>query len=252
MRLVTWNVLAQCTIPEELQEMLAWSKRLPFIIEYLKQTNADFICLQEIDLNTFESDFKDLINIYKFARHAVCIKGKHKRTNTFGNVTMWKIGQMISVQQGSRTLHVNLQLDQVSYPICISNLHFPAKPGLEGYLEKRRQLISCIDKWKTLDVIVVGDFNDGLCFKDDDNEPAGLCADFKNLGFLLPEEELKKETCKSFRGRVYNVDHAISRANINTTYIPQPNLNIQCIPNEKIPSDHLPLYYLITLKEIIK
>ncbi len=248
MMLVSWNILAQSTVPGELQEALAWEKRLPAILEYLLLLDADFICLQEVELNTFEDDFKDLITVYKFARHAVCMKGKHKRTNTFGNVTMWKKGTADIITHTSRNLHVDLHIAD-GQDICIYNVHFPAKPGFEGYIEKRRHLMSCVGKWDTANVIVAGDFNDGLCFKTEDGKLTGLHTDFTCLGFIIAEDEMKKQTCKSFRGNIYNVDHVLSRAGITTSYIPQL-LDVNLLPCPKLPSDHLPILYKIVFAEV--
>ncbi len=245
MKLVSWNILAQSTIPDELQSALAWENRRPVIVKCLQNFNADFICLQEVELNTFESDFKELLTVYKFARHTVCMKGKYKRTNTFGNVTMWKTGQMTNMSQGSRSLHITLHLEN-GIEICISNVHFPAKGGLEGYLEKRKHLASCAAKWNVLDVIVAGDFNDGLSFQTSDGKPSGLYTDFTCLGFVIPDEELKeKQTCKSFRGNIFNIDHVLSRATVVATYIPQ-DFGV----NSELPSDHIPVLYAVAFKQV--
>ncbi len=83
-RLLSWS----CDVTKS---DLNISKHLPAILDYIKSINAELVCLQEIELNTFESDFfKELLSVYKYARHLVCMRGKHKRTNTFGDVTMWK------------------------------------------------------------------------------------------------------------------------------------------------------------------
>lgn len=247
MQLLSWNILAQSTIPDELQETLKWEKRLPVILAYLKTIGADFVCLQEVVLNIFESDFKELFSIYEFARHAVCMKGKYKRTNTFGNVTLWKRGTKTEVLQGSRALHVKLQGIVKDRDVCISNVHLSAKPGFEGYVEKRRHFASCAEKWKTLEVIVAGDYNDGLSFQED-GEPAGLHRDFTCTGFLIPDEELKKQTCKSFHGNIYNLDHVLSRGSVVTTYIPQ-KFDVMSLPCKNLPSDHLPVLYGISINE---
>lgn len=206
--------------------------------------NVVFICLQEVNLETFESDFKELITKYKCERHAVCIKGKYKRTNIFGNVKLWQIEQFLQTSQGSRSLHVTLNLTK-EQDLCISNVHFPAKPGLEGYLEKCKHLASCVQKWTTLNVIVAGDFNDGLSYHGENGIVAGLHRDFTCLGFLIPDAELQKQTCKSFRGNIYNIDHVLARANIMVTYISQ-SFDVKDQPCQKLPSDHVPVLYEIT------
>ena len=52
MRVVTYNVLADCTLhhfPNPAATVLQRYARTPLIIEYLTSSNADIICLQEVD-----------------------------------------------------------------------------------------------------------------------------------------------------------------------------------------------------------
>jgi endonuclease/exonuclease/phosphatase family metal-dependent hydrolase len=252
MKLLTWNILAQATVPEALQAELAWANRLPSILQYLMSIRPDFICLQEVDLNSFESNFKSLLDVYTFQRHAVCMKGKHKRTSTFGNVTLWRTGDLVQTDEGSRSLHVVLKITEEE-TICISNVHFPAMPGLAGYYEKKKHYGSCAGRWAKLgclNVILAGDFNDGLSFIDEDGKRAGLYMDVSCFGFQISEEELKKQTCKSFRGNIYNVDHVVSRANVVTKHIPQ-GFDVTTLPSASLPSDHLPVLYDVTISKIL-
>ena len=97
---------------------------------------------------------------------------------------------------------------------------------------------------ENIDVILAGDYNDGLSFRNEDGKLSGLYMDLTGLGFPIPDEELQKKTCKSFRGNIYNLDHVLSRTRIMTTYISQ-DLDVSKLPNKDIPSDHLPVLYEI-------
>jgi endonuclease/exonuclease/phosphatase family metal-dependent hydrolase len=109
--------------------------------------------------------------------------------------------------------------------------------------------LSCVAKWDCSNVIVAGDFNDGLSFTTTDGQPAGLCKDFLDAGFIIKGEELEKKTCNSFNGNVYNVDHVLSRQNVVSTFIPL-GLDIMVLPSAKVPSDHLPILYELSFKKV--
>lgn len=237
MRIVSWNILAQPTVPEHLRETHDWKLRLPHIIGYLLKTNADIICLQEVLMCSFLNDFEPVLDRYCFAHHGVCVyKGKRKN-ESFGNVTFWKPHLITSdIRFTKRCLHVKLLCGERAF--VVSNVHFPAAPGKEGYLLKSSCLNECSTAWDTETVLLCGDYNCGLAYMED-NKHAGLHSDLTNNRFVIPEEELTKQTCKSFRGNVHNVDHVLARA-IEVHYIDQ-ELDV----NKQFPSDHLPILYRV-------
>lgn len=241
----SWNLLAHSTVNESKVD-LAWSVRLPQILKLLQNSNAGLLLLQEVELSTFEQDFAPLLNDYKYERHKIVMKGKHSRTNSFGNVTMWKVGTLQRSSLTSRCVHVALMFESGTL-VMISNVHFPAKNGLEGYLEKRTHLNSCVKTWGNQEnIIFAGDLNDGLDFRN--AQGGGLGEDVKALGFVLTVQELGKRTCKSSRtGLCYNVDHVLCRGQeLKLTFIDHA-LDVSTIPNAIIPSDHLPIFYKLEL-----
>ncbi len=249
--MVSWNILSQSTLSDA-QHDFYWEIRLPGILKFLEDSNTNFIFLQEVDLEYFEKDFAQLLKKYQYLRHKLILTGKNKRTNTFGNVILWNIGQLSNSLVGSRSLHVELKFEK-NENICLTNVHFPAKPGLEGYKEKSSHLLSCAKFWKDKEnCIFGGDFNDGLSYKDKDGKIAGLALDVQQLGFSITDDEIKKQTCKSFRGTIYNVDHILVRGNIKSRFCYDSRLDINSIPNQMIPSDHLPIYYSLDVVEISK
>jgi endonuclease/exonuclease/phosphatase family metal-dependent hydrolase len=274
---LSWNILSQSCIDES-KLAQAWQVRLPKIINVLQKSNADIILLQEVDLEHFETNFDALFGMYQYERHKIILKGKRARTNPFGNVTMWRIGTLLTTTITSRCLHVELMLSKSS--IMVTNVHFPAKNGLEGYKEKLKHFISCTKIWKdSIDIIFGGDFNDGLCFKNEIGEIIGLGSDVKEFKFEVPIEELQKNTCKSTNGKICNVDHILVRGNLKAVYLPWFDVNeipdnvaprdVNPVENSHLPmvtnactressraqsdnllpSDHIPILYKITIPE---
>jgi endonuclease/exonuclease/phosphatase family metal-dependent hydrolase len=243
-RILTWNILAQATLTDEQSSQLPWSKRLAGILKIILESNLDFILLQEVDLYNFEKDFAQLITKYEYERHHIIKTGKNKRTISFGNVTLWRLGRRINSFSSSRCLHVEIEINNTQ-SICLTNVHFPAKPGFEGYKEKKNHLVSCIKYWQQKENIIFGgDFNDSLSYQDAEGKTAGLALDISQLGFVILKEELEKKTCKSFRGNIHNLDHILVRGSLTITLkLDISHVNINDIPNSIIPSDHLPMCY---------
>ncbi len=237
--------------------------RVQTIIQILKDINADIMLLQEIDLATFELDFAPLLKEYQYERHKI----NKKRTNLFGNVTLWKIGKLINSTLSSRCLHITLQLEN-GFEFIVTNVHFPAKNGLDGYKEKYTHLLSCVKIWKDFpNVIFGGDFNDSLCFKNEIGNIIGLGLDIPNLGFSISTQELEKKTCKNMiNGNIYNLDHILIRGNLKINYLDSkivlnqilPGMErssveldgneVLRVPNSINPSDHIPVVYQVTIE----
>jgi endonuclease/exonuclease/phosphatase family metal-dependent hydrolase len=267
---LSWNILSQTCIDESKLEQ-SWEFRLPNILNVLHKSNADIILLQEVDLEHFATNSDILFTVYQYERHKIILKGKRSRTSPFGNVTMWRIGTLLTTTITSRCLHVELILSKSQ--IMVTNVHFPAKNGLEGYKEKFKHFVSCTKIWKdSTNIIFGGDFNDGLCFKNESGEIIGLGSDVKKVGFIVPIEELQKQTCKSPNGSICNVDHILVRGNLQASYVPWFDVNN--IPDNVVPrdvnpvkgshvpssvdgacvisdniSDHIPILYKITISE---
>lgn len=245
MRVVTWNILAQTTVPDGFKTL---NERLPCFLNYLQSVDADIVCLQEVMLSTFENDFKVLFKQYNATQHGVCIYKGKRQAETFGNVTLWKRDRYIKkdISTSKRCLHVKL-VDLEQNVFVVSNVHLPAKPGLEGYMDKIKCLDQCVAFWDIDDVLMVGDFNCGLAFKKEDGTFGGLHSDLVQLGFIISPTQLSKLTCKSFRGNIYNVDYVLGRGNFVATYLKQ-DLDVTSLPSDQIPSDHLPLLYFVEKK----
>ncbi len=138
--IVSWNILNQQTLSKDMTLHLgSWEERKKTINAYLLSAPFDYILLQEVELDTFELDFALLFENFVYFRH----ERTKQRTNHFGNVILWRNNaSLLSSKANTKSIHVQLQLKNKTQ-IWISNVHFPAKPGLEGYKEKLHHLKSC-------------------------------------------------------------------------------------------------------------
>jgi endonuclease/exonuclease/phosphatase family metal-dependent hydrolase len=228
MRVVSWNILAQETLPET---AIPFSIRLARILETLFQIDADIIFLQEVTVESFEEHFAPLFH----DRHHACHHKSKKRTCSFGNAILWKktLGGSNLVIERSRCIHVSL----INYPILLTNMHLPTGAGLSGYHTRLTHIQSCKKVWQNYNhTIMGGDLNEGLW------NPFGIAADIRNLGFTVHDEP--KLSCRSFAGNVYDIDHICLKG---MKFVGQPSIPLS-LPNkvdESHPSDHVPVVYEI-------
>lgn len=153
MRILTWNILY-----EEDN-----STRLPQILAAVDEQKADIVCLQEVALQTFESDFacwdeqyhrvcqtskKRLRAVEKWNSHGLCPSGM-----VCALFVRKDFGQIADTHSGSRTLTVTVVPTNVSMqPFKITTLHLEARER-----EIHRTHITRPEVQSSL--IVCGDFN---------------------------------------------------------------------------------------------
>lgn len=179
-RIFSWNVLypdygtvdrfPYCTLEE-----LAWSNRLPRILNQITKCQADIICLQEIDATTVETDFVNPLQALGY--RAVCqIKKKNQKklTQYRANPSLEKPHALICVtfyrtnrflfincHVHSRFLTINLLNLTTGTLLQVANVHLPSK---ETSVEQRRHLEFLMaedfqENEKTTARFIVGDFN---------------------------------------------------------------------------------------------
>ncbi len=216
---------------------MTWDKRLPVIISRIRESNADYVFLQEVQLDTFESDFASLLTNYQSARH----ERNKSRTCVFGNVVFWKVGKLTRVVHKSRVLHVELRLDN-NEVLILSNAHLPAGSGIEGYKSRVLHLESCSKVWKEEQLVIFGgDLNDSLW------NPFGIAFNIRNLGFTT--DDTPKATCYSKRSNIlHDLDHVVTRPGMLGRFVAHSSVSPDMLPTPDLPSDHLPVLYQITIK----
>ena len=251
--IISYNILAQrYTLPHintryahvSNKNHLDWPYRKNLLIEFFSKTNADILCLQEVEIDSFEKDFGTTCNLlgYDYFRHTV----NKKRTAPIGNVTLWKKNILSSTYSLETSCGIINHLCVLGNYTCqVINIHLRAGLSISNEQERKNQLISIIKKSSESHhpSLIIGDFNDEL------NENGLLCP-------LLKEFTMhnKQKTCcvtshppnedfPSGKINFFAFDHVVSKGlNIKIETL-SPNETL--IPNESHPSDHYPLKLIL-------
>ena len=158
-QITTWNICTQkyftsktITTPEN---------RIELILKRIQKNDSDILCLQEVDLDNPLFNFIFLLSDnYDGISHQIT----KKRTNTFGNITLWKKNKFILTQQKltSSSVVVLLQEKLNNTYLFIGNVHLRA--GFNSNVNERiNQLKSVFKIWNDFNIqkgIITGDFND--------------------------------------------------------------------------------------------
>uniref|UniRef100_A0A6C0JUI6 Endonuclease/exonuclease/phosphatase domain-containing protein n=1 Tax=viral metagenome TaxID=1070528 RepID=A0A6C0JUI6_9ZZZZ len=211
MRIVTWNILADRYFTKERYTsadkiLFDWSYRIQIIIANILSFDADVICLQEVELATFEKDFLLLFDRYSYVQHTVC----KKRSNPIGNVILSKY----SIRLLKETSH---SIIAETEDIRIANIHLSVDSDDTTKMAQLNKLVTEFGK----DILLVGDFNTNF---EGDN--------------LDGYDITRYRTCKT-RFHWHEFDYILVPDGFVTRYsLPIKDSNI---PSLKNPSDHLPL-----------
>lgn len=246
MHILSYNTLAQRYVDPYIETRykyvndttcLTWFNRKALLIEQIEKINADIVCLQEVELETFEDDFLELINKmeYSYNRHIV----SKARTSPIGNITIWKNTKYNSTSfiQKSCALINTIVNNETHENIIIANVHL--KAGLYNSQPVRKnQLLSIL---KSTPDIICGDFNDN----------------FKEDGLLYPiiienRYSIKNDqlTCLVYNEHNKTInwflfDNVIVKNQIDKIIKINKYNKLKKIPSKKHPSDHLPLIFTI-------
>jgi len=249
MRVISYNTLAQRYVDPYIEirykyvtntTCLTWAYRKSLLMEQIDKINADIVCLQEVELETFEDDFLEFIDMmnYNYNRHTI----SKARSSPIGNITMWKKDKYVcgNFIQKSCALISTITDNETNECIIIANVHLRA--GLYTHeTDRKSQLLSIL---KLKPDIICGDFND----------------DLKEVGLLYPII-IKNDysiTSNQLTCSVYNehnktinwfsFDNVIVKNQINKIIKVNKCNKIKQIPNKKHPSDHLPLIFIVENK----
>lgn len=239
MKLLSYNVLAQCTTDYLLREgvsaeYLTREHRTPLIMKVLSESDADIICLQEVDDIAFE-EFQMLLQ----DRYTGKLE-QHKRM--FGNACFWKHNlygksMAISFQDVSGRIAQQISFEN----LVIYNVHLDFKLNIT-------QVEKLIDQCGTHygPTIICGDFNASPTSKSLEK--------LKNVGFstyktdltiiresskvidfiLVRDLTLKSVKCMS-NPKLVNVSTPVSQ------YSPFSSNAVNYFPNKNEGSDHIAL-----------
>lgn len=164
-KVLSWNILAPCWVdglryghvhPDKLQ----WSARRLDVVAEISSTNADIVCLQEVEYALFEQDiFPTMVSL----GYAGVIQKDPKRSSDHpaGNATFWRDGvlQLESETSRSRTLTTVLA-DKLGRRIAVVNCHLEGDPRQSTTRVKQLQTaLKQVNGMQHHGMLVVGDFN---------------------------------------------------------------------------------------------
>ncbi len=249
MRVISYNTLAQRYVDPYIKtrykyvthtECLTWVCRKSLLMEQIDKTNADIVCLQEVELETFEDDFLEFIYRmnYNYNRHTI----SKTRSSPIGNITMWKKNKYncSNFIQKSCALINTITDTETNESIIIANVHL--RVGLYTHeIDRSNQLLSVL---KLKPDIICGDFNDDL------KEVGLLYAIIIKNDYSINSNQL---TCSVYNEHDKNThwfsfDNAIIKNQIHKIIKVNKYNKIRQIPNKKHPSDHLPLIFVVENK----
>lgn len=201
-RVLTWNCLAPSNVKSD-SEVFDWdNKRFPAIIERLNFSNADIICLQEVDRVCFDADIQPALDAIGYS--GVMQTPNKKNPAPYGVATFFRRDkfELLMDHHRSRTLltmlkerngscwtiiNVHLQADpkRVKDRLCQLQSAFRfAQDWIVKMMKTSKQNLIDDQNITQFPIVVLGDFNsydDGLamrwCVEDNGNLP-DPCTEF--------------------------------------------------------------------------
>lgn len=239
MKILTFNVLAQRYYDKEStvqngMKYYEWDYRLRQIINAIVEADADIICLQEVEINTFNQDYVTIFtNGYKCVGHEI----NDKRTSPIGNFVFWKSSKF-DVTEFINTSCANiitLKDSVTNEQIKLANVHLRAGMFKPDSIKTRVSQFKSICKNKP--DIICGDLNDNFS-----NNPE-LVELIDGHKYVIHNNY---HTCytydKNMNDFLWCFDNILTLSNVFNVKIKKcPSLKNKKIPDDDNPSDHLPL-----------
>lgn len=152
--------IPKCYPPQTPQSHRQWPHRKKKILEYLLNTTADIICLQEVAQSSWKEDFQELwSNNYEGVIH--------KKNNLFRCATFYKndVYTLIETRHSFRTLVHLFEGTQGTFAVI--NVHLSGGPHPKTRMAQLHEALQALKKLiaqhkieaDTLPVILCGDFN---------------------------------------------------------------------------------------------
>jgi hypothetical protein len=241
-------------IPDDQKELvLNWEYRLARIIQKITDYDPDIICLQEVYLPDLELDFAKNLPDYCYISHLIWDQSLgskvYKRTNTIGNVTLWKNNKFCCLTHphhsfNSTAVFSELVYKKTDFAFMIVNVHL--KAGLHSGAEVRaQQIASCLKMINNIPVCICGDFNEELHL----DLPAKQLLAKNNFTFGSSQITCDVYSCDTNIHHYHAFDHAIGRhldIGIDPTPNPEP------LPSLSEPSDHYALLFKIKIPDPVE
>lgn len=245
-KILTYNVEAQRFYRKEDiiklgLEYYEWNDRLAKIKKIIEDVNADIICLQEVEIATFTVDYKSLTDDkYGYHGHP---QPDRKRSSPIGNFILYRKSKFSATNLEYTSCAVIMTLKDLvtDASIRIANVHLKAGIIIPESISTRISQLKSVLKHK-LDIIC-GDFNENF---DTNKEIIKLVTD---NGFIIHNKYLTCFTIDKIMDTNYwCFDNILTKDQYNVVIQQCPNIVGLQIPNELIPSDHIPLDILLESK----
>jgi mRNA deadenylase 3'-5' endonuclease subunit Ccr4 len=268
-RLASWNLLAPvysvpCKYPWCAPEFLEWDYRKSLIVPQLLQFDADILCLQEVQVDTWP-DLLDSLPGYTGILQDV--KGGHPVASA---VLVRPKFQVRRVESRSRVLIVVLEDCEQDEPsssplLYLCNVHLEAGMSHDDNLIRYHQLKSLFKRLtnqcrldqqalQEASIIMAGDFNMLNTNPLHTCLTQGLLQDPQNIEYTFPCTTTKLQDAymwsKHRLGKTYSKGGVLDyiwtsdHVNIQDTLILHPSAKTtdsQQLPSKEHPSDHLPI-----------
>ena len=263
MNFCTWNVGLR--YPKEKDREKEFETRFVSVILEIKKLDVDVICLQEVTLKKGKkknkgklgiTPFEVLLGDYDYIIHETTDTGCPDGNLILIRKTKFKIldgNKKFEFKYENKTflakaIHVNMLHLESNLPMCLINVHL--KAGYNSGEDRRIfELACCLEKLDSSHfVCICGDFNDDL---DEGRKLTNLLNDNK-FNF-----EYRPKTCchwsKTLNEICYSsFDRAVVRG-LDIAYIDDERNNELVknntnIPNDDMPSDHLPIKFVLSFE----
>ena len=246
-KILSYNVEAQRFYREEDiiglgLEYYEWNIRLAQIIKIIDDSDSDIICLQEIEITTFTLDYNSLI-VDKYGYYGHPLPDK-KRSSHIGNFILYRKSKFNATESKHTSSAVILTLKDIitGASICLANVHLKAGIIIPESINTRISQLKSIFK-HNIDIIC-GDFNDNF---DCNKEIIKLVVD---TGFTIHNKYLTCFTIdKVMDTNYWCFDNILTKNQFDVSIQQCPNIVGLQIPNDSIPSDHIPLTIVLEPKK---
>ncbi|EDQ85606.1 uncharacterized protein MONBRDRAFT_34194 [Monosiga brevicollis MX1] len=176
-RLVTYNVLADCYVRHHLrneekrkhyfgdipEEHLQWSHRWPCIQQEVRRLKGDIVCMQEVEFAKFDDEFCPFMQSLGYDRCIMQNDTNREPDHPVGVAIFLRSArfEVTKEHHRSRALILGLQDRVTSTSLALANCHLIAQASREAdRLRQAESVMRLVERLNADATVVLGDFND--------------------------------------------------------------------------------------------
>jgi len=238
-----------------------WEYRLKLILDIIKDSEADIVCIQEVEIETFESDYKSLAaHGYGMIGHDITKEKskksdndktettpkekRSKRNSPIGNFVLWKTSKFKLIESAHTSCANILTLENLATKSTfkLANVHLKAGISNTDSIKTRISQLQSVSEHKP--DLICGDFNDNF------DKNVEIIDKVKELGYTIHNRYLTCFTISRDKENHYwCFDNVMTTNGRFIVRVPkcQSISNLQ-LPDDSNPSDHIPLIIFAELK----